>query len=110
MPELFVGFARVAGASLGFHDGEHVAACVVQAIVGDAVPWLRVIAINWNLQSNLGAVFEFPISSPQLRVDLQGAGLGFVGHSYQIVNCDHFLYTARVELQRKSNSEQTCSS
>ena len=82
-------------ASLGFHDGEHVAACVVQAIVGDAVPWLRVIAINWNLQSNLGAVFEFPVSSPKLRVDLQGSGLGFVGHSYQIVNCDHFLYTAR---------------
>ena len=78
VPELFVGLARVAGASLGFHDGEHVAACVVQAIVGDAVPWLRVIAINWNLQSDLGAVVEFPVSSPQLRVDLQGTGLGFV--------------------------------
>ena len=49
VPELFVGLARVAGASLGFHDGEHVAAGVVQAIVGDAVPWLRVIAINWHL-------------------------------------------------------------
>ena len=78
VPELFVGLARVAGASLGFHDGEHVAACVVQAIVGDAVPRLRVIAINWNLQSDLGAVVEFPVSSPQLRVDLQGTGLGFV--------------------------------
>ena len=49
VPELFVGLARVAGASLGFHDSEHVAACVVQAIVRDAVPRLRVIAINWNL-------------------------------------------------------------
>ena len=81
VPELFVRVARVAGASLGFHDGEHVAACVVQAIVGDAVPWLCVIAINWNLQSDLRAVVEFPASSPQLRVDLQGTGLGFVSRS-----------------------------
>ena len=78
VPELFVGLARVAGASLGFYDGEHVSACIVQAIVGDAVPWLRVIAINRNLQSDLGAVVEFPVSSPQLGVDLQGTGLGFV--------------------------------
>src|SRR5450759_1279033 len=78
VPKLFVSLARVAGASLGFHDGEQVAACVVQAIIGDAVPWLRVIAINWNLQPDLGAVLEFPVSSPQLRVDLQGTGLGFV--------------------------------
>ena len=63
VPELFVGLACVAGASLGFHNGEHVAARIVQAIVGDAVPWLRVIAINWNLQSDLGAVVEFPVSS-----------------------------------------------
>jgi hypothetical protein len=47
-------------------------------IVGDAVPRLRIIAINWNLQSDLGAVAEFPASSPQLRVDLKGTGLGFV--------------------------------
>ena len=79
--ELFVGLARVAGASLGFHDGEHVAACVVQAIVGDAIPRLRVIAIDWNLQPDLGAVVEFPVSRPQLRVDMQGTGLGFIqGH------------------------------
>src|ERR1035437_6910745 len=81
VPQLFVGLACVAGTSLGFHDGEHVAACVVQAVIGDAVPWLRVIAINWNLQPDLGAVVEFPVSSPQLRVDLQGTGLGLVkGH------------------------------
>ena len=79
VPELFVGLARVAGASLGFHDGEYVAACIVQAIVRDAVPWLRVIAINWNLQPDLGAVVQFLVSSPQLRVDLQGTGLNFVG-------------------------------
>src|ERR1700722_10827615 len=78
VPELFVGLARMARASLSFHNGEHVAACIVQAIVGDAVPWLCVIAINWNLQSDLGAVAEFPVSSAQLRVDLQGAGLCFV--------------------------------
>jgi len=54
VPELFVGLAGVAGASLGFHDGDHVAALVIEAIVGDAVPWLRVIAINWNLQSGCG--------------------------------------------------------
>src|ERR1019366_2601564 len=78
VPELFVGLARVGGASVGFYDGEHVSACIVQAIVGDAVPWLRVIAINRNLQSDLGAVVEFPVSSPELRVYLQGMGLGFV--------------------------------
>jgi hypothetical protein len=76
--ELFVGIARVAGASLGFHDGEHVAACVVKAIVGDAIPWLRVIAINWNLEADLGAVVEIPVSGSQLRIDLQDASLGFV--------------------------------
>src|ERR1039457_2027893 len=38
VPELFVGLARVAGASLGFHDGEHLAACVLQAILVDAGP------------------------------------------------------------------------
>src|SRR5436190_9778897 len=86
VPELFVGVARIAGASLSFYDGEHVAACIVQAIVGDAVPWLRVVAVNRNLQSDLSAVFEFPVSSPQLWVDLQDTGLGLVGHSYQIVN------------------------
>jgi len=74
VPELFVGLARVARASLGFHDGEHVAACVVQAIVGDAVPRLRVIAINWNLQSDLGAVVEF---SQQPAIAGRFAGLGF---------------------------------
>ena len=78
VPELFIGLARVAGASLDFHDGERVAACVVQAIVGDAVPWLRVIAIYWNLQSDVGAVVEFPVRGPQLRVDLHETGLGFV--------------------------------
>ena len=78
IPELFVGLSRVAGASLGFDDGEHVTACVVQAIVRDAIPWLRVIAINWNLQSDLGAVIEFPASSPQLRVNVESTGLGFV--------------------------------
>jgi len=64
VPQLLVGLAGVPGASLGFHDREHIAACVVQTIVGDAVPRLRVIAINWNLESNLGAVVEFPVSSP----------------------------------------------
>jgi len=78
VPELFVGLARVAGTSLGFDDSKHVAARVVQAIVGDTVPWLRVIAINWNLQSDLGAVVEFPVSSPQLRIDVQRTGSGFV--------------------------------
>jgi hypothetical protein len=78
VPVLFVGLARVTRTSLGFYDGEDVAACVVQAIVGDAIPRLRVIAINWNFQSNLGAVVEFPVSSPQLRVDLKGTGFGFV--------------------------------
>ena len=86
VPELFVGLARVAGASLGFHDGEHIAACVIQAIVGDAVPRLRVIAINGNLPSDLGAVVEFPVGSAQHWVDLQGTGLGFVErHCYHAV-------------------------
>ncbi|MGA2979473.1 MAG: hypothetical protein ABSD76_07775 [Terriglobales bacterium] len=76
--ELFVSLARVARASLGFDDGEHVAACVVQAIVSNAVPWLRVVAINWNLQPDLCAVVEFPVGSPQLWIDLLGTGLGFV--------------------------------
>jgi hypothetical protein len=49
---LFVGLASVAGASLGFHDREHVAACVVEAIVGDSVPWLRLIAIDWDLSEH----------------------------------------------------------
>ena len=102
VPELFVGLARVAGASLGFHDGEHVAACVVQAIVGDAVPWLRVIAINWNLQPDLGAVVEFPVSSPQLRVDLQGTGLGFV-ESHRIRNT---LYENSLRLPDTMDSDR----
>jgi len=76
--ELLVDLARVAGTSLGFHDSKHVAACFVQAVVGDAVPRLCVIAINWNFQPDLGAVVELPVSSPQLRVDLQDTGLGFV--------------------------------
>src|SRR5260370_31078889 len=74
VPELFAGLAGVAGASLGFHDGEHVSACVVQAIGGDAVPRLRIVAVNWNLQSDLGTVVEFPASSPQLQIELQGTG------------------------------------
>src|ERR1019366_7079255 len=87
VPKLFVGLTRVAGASLGFHDGEHVAACVVQTIVGDAIPWLRVVAINWNFQPDLGAVVEFPASSSQLRVDLPGTGLGFVeSHGVNLKN------------------------
>ena len=74
VPELFVGLARVARTSLRFYDGENVTACVVQAIVGDAVPRLRVIAINWNLQSDLGAVVEF---SQQPAIAGRFAGLGF---------------------------------
>ena len=81
VPELFVGLARVAGASLGFHNGKHVAACVIQAIVGDAIPRLSVISINWNLPSDLSAVVEVPASSSQLRVNVQSSSLGFVeGH------------------------------
>jgi hypothetical protein len=76
--ELFVSLARVTGGSLGFHDGKHVTARIVQAVVGDAIPWFCVIAINWNLKSDLSAVVEFPVSSPQLRVDLKGSGFGFV--------------------------------
>lgn len=72
VPELFVGLrARIAGASLGLNDGENVTACIVQAIVGDAVPWLRVIAINWNLKSDLRTVGKFPASGPQLWINLQ---------------------------------------
>ncbi len=76
--ELFVGIARIAGTSLGFHDSEHIATCVIQAIVGDAVPGLRIIAINRNLQPDLGPVSEVPVGRPQLRVDVLGARLGFV--------------------------------
>ena len=78
VPELFVRLACIAGASLGFDDGEHVAAGVVQAVVGNTVPGLRVIATNWNLQSDLGTVVEFPVSRPQLRVDVQDTSSGFV--------------------------------
>jgi len=90
VPELFVGVARVAGGSLGFHDREHVAACVVQAVVGNAVPRLRIIAVNWNLLPDLGAVVESPVSRSQLRVDLQRTGLGFAeshGVKYQMSAC-----------------------
>lgn len=78
MAELFVGIARVAGASLGFHNGEHVAAGVIQAIIGDAVPRLGVIAVNGNLNANLRTVVELPASRSQLRVDLLRAGFSFV--------------------------------
>ncbi len=75
--KLFVGLARVAGASLGFDDGEHVAAGVVEAVVGDAVPGLGVVAIDGDFKSDLGAVVEGPGGSAQGGIDEGGAGFGF---------------------------------
>ena len=71
MPELFVGLARIARAFFCFHDSKNVAARVVETIIGHPVPWLGVITIYWNLQSNLGAVVKSPVGCPQLGVDLR---------------------------------------
>jgi hypothetical protein len=78
VPELFVGLARVTGAPLGFHYRQDVTTRIVQAVIRDAVPWLGVIPIYRNLKSNLGAIVEPPASRPQLRIEMQGARLGFV--------------------------------
>jgi hypothetical protein len=56
VPKLFVGLPRRAGGTFRFYDGEYVAAGIVEAIVGDAVPRFRVIAGDGNLEPDLRPV------------------------------------------------------
>ena len=78
MAELLVGFTGIAAATLGFRHRQHAASEVVEAVVGDAVPGLGVVAINGNLEADERAVIQLPARREQLRVDELGAGLGFV--------------------------------
>ena len=64
MAQLLVRFARIAQAALGLDRGENLSVGFVQAIVGDAVPQLGVVAIDGNLAANLSLVIEAPFGFP----------------------------------------------
>jgi hypothetical protein len=76
--ELLVGLAGVARAALRLDDGDDFAAGRIKAVVGDAVPRLRVVAIDGNLETDLRPVIEIPAGVTQRRVDDDVPGLGFV--------------------------------
>ena len=76
--ELLVGLARVARAALRLDDGNDFAVGRIKAIVGDAVPRLRVVAIDGNLQTDLRPVIEIPPGVAQRRVNDDVPSLGFV--------------------------------
>ena len=59
--QLPVGFAWIAAAPFGLDDGENLASRFVEAVVGDAVPRLGVVAVHGDLTTNLGLVVEAPV-------------------------------------------------
>ena len=51
---------------------------LVEAVVGDPVPGLRVVPGHWNLKPNLTPITELPVRVRQERIDKQGSRLRFV--------------------------------
>ena len=58
--QLLLALSWMSRRLLRFDDGEDLARWMEQAIVGDAVPGLFVIAIDGNFKINLRAILEIP--------------------------------------------------
>ena len=50
--ELLIRVARAAAGAFGFGDGQDVGGMVVQAIIGDAVPLVGIVAVHRNLEAD----------------------------------------------------------
>ena len=77
-----VGFIKPVGQRYQVVDGAQVDedSVLVARVwsVNGTLKAMSPVAIDRHFKPNLRAVLELPISSPQLRVDMTGARLGFV--------------------------------
>src|SRR3990172_6661558 len=80
--KLFLALAWAAAGALRLDDGQHRPGGIVEAIVRDAVPRLRVVAIDRNLRANLGAIAQIPARRTQSGIDQYVPCLGLVKRRY----------------------------
>jgi len=78
MAKLLVGFARIARAAFRLNDSQYIAAGVVQTVIRYPVPRLRVVTIDGNFETDLGAVIKLPAGITQRRVDQEVSSLALV--------------------------------
>ena len=67
--KLLFTFARIAAGALRFDNRDHITCRVVEAIVGDTVPWCGIVAVDRHFSKYLSVIVKLPARSAQFRID-----------------------------------------